>query len=724
MLRLRVSLVSFLCTMFLALSALFLALNPTFVDACGASDIGTVEIILAPGVTAQATINNGNGPLPTPEPTGGTNRSISLSNNSLAQAATITCTSGHHYKVMINPSQTPAGARYRCPSPPARDAYGNTPTRIIIYVTNPGGVAGMAQLEFPINLTGGSVTTSCAAGANLGNELGKNAFTNGTAQTLRRTGGPGVNERLDALAAAYATRNPATIRAAASAVVSEGLSDVYTAFNTDLPTDRTAARTALTDAQSRLLALQNLATNERIDTVQSVPVSEYVTEARGRIAADLARFSGDVARIAPMPIPGDTEADRLAREEAARRAAAEAAKKRPPAPVAVAPAPAADPEEAARRAEAARIAAEAERRRVAAAARPAPAPDPGGATRRALEDERRRLDADRRSLEDALARARITPTYDTSGRTEQCRALEQACLLRRDSTCQLFAQQCSGSTAPTNQFEQLFQNIQKLFGGAAQTGTPAQNAACNYSYPGAQFINGTCNCPQGQQFANGSCTTVQPCAKYPGTQLVNNQCACPQGQNWTGQQCTTPTPAQPVALVRAELTCAPQIIDEGENPVAVSWACQNADTSRGEGFSTANEPSGATEVPAKAPEGTQLLRLRLACSKGAQGATAECVVGINRPQIISTVSPTEVERGRPVIIGWLGKGMKRSDDACEIRSDTHPEFSHKGRMTALRSPAINEGTTFTITCTTLGGNEMTKEIKVQVKEALPQVIQL
>lgn len=241
------------------------------------------------------------------------------------------------------------------------------------------------------------------------------------------------------------------------------------------------------------------------------------------------------------------------------------------------------------------------------------------------------------------------------------------------------------------------------------------NSMCR-QYQGTQFTNGRCECPNGGQWDGTKCpaTGANSCAQYPGTVLTNGTCQCPSGQQWDGTKCTGGTAEQ----LAPELACAPSVADIDETPIAVSWQCRGADTSKGDGFNTNGSTSGSATATLKSEDlnaGATNVDLILTCTKASNTKTAVCPIEINRPFLVAVATYSKVKRGETTTIGWIAKGMKDGSDACKITSDKHPDFSQTGRNVVLTSPPIQEHTTFTIKCTTKGGITKIAQVAVDIE---------
>lgn len=195
--------------------------------------------------------------------------------------------------------------------------------------------------------------------------------------------------------------------------------------------------------------------------------------------------------------------------------------------------------------------------------------------------------------------------------------------------------------------------------------------------------------------------------------------------NRTGQQLRGQCAVQVVAgtqgggtgdgAVKAEISCRPQVADVGMS-VAVSFACRNANTSVGKGFSTANQMSGsATPVVAQPTIGSDSVTYGLTCSKEGKTDTAQCTVEINKVSIVLIANPKDVESGKESNIGWITSGM----ESCTVSSPTLSGFTAENAGSTnvsgvAKSPPLTADTKFVLSCTTKAGGTKTAETTVKV----------
>lgn len=302
--------------------------------------------------------------------------------------------------------------------------------------------------------------------------------------------------------------------------------------------------------------------------------------------------------------------------------------------------------------------------------------------------------------------------------------LEQQCFQQGNSqACAALQRNCAQQSQGTGSsgFGQLFGGQSGQQCGAAYS--DAINSGICRQYQGTQYANGKCECPQGGAWDGRQCQSSEVvCAKYPGTQLKDNKCECPSRQVWNGAQCVTTAPGATTTpptqeLLTAELSCSPDVADVDKTPIAVSWLCKNASTSKGDGFNTNGETSGSATITLKSADinkDAERVDLVLSCSKDGNKQEDFCPVAVNRPLIVAVANPDKVVRGSKATIGWISKGM-RDGSACTIKSSAHPDFSETGKTAVVTTPPIEYLTEFTIRCATRGGSTMEARIVVDVQ---------
>lgn len=223
---------------------------------------------------------------------------------------------------------------------------------------------------------------------------------------------------------------------------------------------------------------------------------------------------------------------------------------------------------------------------------------------------------------------------------------------------------------------------------------------------------------EGSVAPNGS-TTVEPqktttytlsVQGYKNTQtgeVLSGQCSTQVRVGTTTSQGTDP---------KAQISCSPQLADVGMS-VAISFACTNANTSVGTGFSTGNQMSGSGTPVVGAPMlgSDNKVTYGLTCSKEGKTDTAECTVEINKTSIVLVANPQKVESGKEANIGWITHGM----ESCTISSPDLSGFTSENTgKTAVsgvaKTPALTTEARFLLSCTTKAGGTKTAETKVEV----------
>ncbi len=172
---------------------------------------------------------------------------------------------------------------------------------------------------------------------------------------------------------------------------------------------------------------------------------------------------------------------------------------------------------------------------------------------------------------------------------------------------------------------------------------------------------------------------------------------------------------------KAQISCQPKIADVGMT-VSISYACQNASTSKGDNFSTDNQQSGSATADVTSPTaGSTNITYGLTCSKDGQTDSAQCTVNVNKPSIVLVGNPKNVKSGAVSNIGWVTGAM----ESCVISSPTlGSDWKPGGALDAsgnpqtsgaVKSPALTQSTKFVLNCTTKAGGTKTAETTVEIQ---------
>ena len=153
--------------------------------------------------------------------------------------------------------------------------------------------------------------------------------------------------------------------------------------------------------------------------------------------------------------------------------------------------------------------------------------------------------------------------------------------------------------------------------------------------------------------------------------------------------------------------------------VLITYACGNASSASGSGFSTATNLSGsATTVVMSPPSGATSVTYALSClnNKGTTGA--QCAVQINQPSIILIANPSVVTSGELATVGWITSGMR----ACTISSPDMPAFTAANASNTsvngiATTSAISSTVTVKLNCQTLSGDTRTGSVVITTSTA-------
>lgn len=166
---------------------------------------------------------------------------------------------------------------------------------------------------------------------------------------------------------------------------------------------------------------------------------------------------------------------------------------------------------------------------------------------------------------------------------------------------------------------------------------------------------------------------------------------------------------------KAQISCQPKIADVGMQ-VAISYACQNSATSKGEGFSTSNELSGSANATVVSPStGSTNVTYGVTCSKEGQTDSAQCTVNVNKPSIVLVANPKNVKSGETSNIGWVTGAM----ESCVVSSPSLAQFTDQNKNNTsasgvAKTPPLTQNTKFILTCTTKAGGTKTAETTVEI----------
>jgi hypothetical protein len=166
---------------------------------------------------------------------------------------------------------------------------------------------------------------------------------------------------------------------------------------------------------------------------------------------------------------------------------------------------------------------------------------------------------------------------------------------------------------------------------------------------------------------------------------------------------------------KAQVSCQPKIADVGMS-VSISYACQNATASKGEGFSTGDKLSGSASADVSSPEkGSTTVKYGLSCTKDGATDAAECTINVNKPSIVLVANPKDIEEDEKTTIGWVTGAM----ESCVVSSPDLPEFTEANKNNtstsgSAKTPELEDDTRFVLTCTTKAGGTKTAETAVQV----------
>lgn len=133
-------------------------------------------------------------------------------------------------------------------------------------------------------------------------------------------------------------------------------------------------------------------------------------------------------------------------------------------------------------------------------------------------------------------------------------------------------------------------------------------------------------------------------------------------------------------------------INNGDS-ATLTWSCPSAynSSSSGTNFSTGGALSGSTSVSP-----TSNTTYTIVCNDS--GSSGQVTVTVLNPVLSISASPTRVRQGNASTITWSASEV----DSCSVSG---PSFSASGLSGSQSSGAIQNQSTYTLTCSTQGGNE-------------------
>lgn len=133
-------------------------------------------------------------------------------------------------------------------------------------------------------------------------------------------------------------------------------------------------------------------------------------------------------------------------------------------------------------------------------------------------------------------------------------------------------------------------------------------------------------------------------------------------------------------------------INNGDS-ATLTWSCPSAynTSSSGTNFSTGGALSGSTSVSP-----TSNTTYTIVCNDS--GSSGQVAVTVLNPVLSISASPTRVRQGNASTITWSASEV----DSCSVSG---PSFSASGLSGSQSSGAIQNESTYTLTCSTEGGDE-------------------
>jgi hypothetical protein len=151
--------------------------------------------------------------------------------------------------------------------------------------------------------------------------------------------------------------------------------------------------------------------------------------------------------------------------------------------------------------------------------------------------------------------------------------------------------------------------------------------------------------------------------------------------------------------------------------VAISFGCQNATASNGQGFSTGGALSGSTTtIVSVPPENATAMNFALTCTNQGAVDSKQCSVRINKPSIVLVANPKTISSGQTSSIGWVTAGI----ESCIVSSPDNQAFTTENankpkKSGVAQTPTLSQNTSFVLNCTTLAGGtkQATTTVSIQ-----------
>lgn len=283
------------------------------------------------------------------------------------------------------------------------------------------------------------------------------------------------------------------------------------------------------------------------------------------------------------------------------------------------------------------------------------------------------------------------------GRTPSGTTLSQAIswLSVGNKTISVYAQDASGAVSPTATYNVV-----------VDPATPQCSDGLDNNNNGvADFSGGDVRCD------NGGDTTEDTTPPLPSCQdgLDNDGDGLRDAAD-TG--CGNPNDGSELNVT---LSATPSTIDSGASSL-LRWSSVGATSCTGTGFNTGNAANNNTGV-AVSPASTATYQINCVGSSGP--ATAQTTVTVGTPTATFTASPTLVSPGSASTLSWSTTGLA----SCSISGQNGFSYAVPGGSLAsgnTSAPNIQGRVVFTLSCTTVGGGNLTRTAEVRIAPAFSE----
>jgi len=157
---------------------------------------------------------------------------------------------------------------------------------------------------------------------------------------------------------------------------------------------------------------------------------------------------------------------------------------------------------------------------------------------------------------------------------------------------------------------------------------------------------------------------------------------------------------EPIERKTVGISCLPEVIRQG-SAAALAWSCGTGERLLGTGGFTASENETTLIVtPSKTAS------YSISCSNDFEDS---CTITVINPRVAIWAEPEAVRLGSRTLVYWNTQDV--DEDSCEVNG---PSFHEYGPYGGASTVALNDHTSYTVTCTALDGQEVSETILVEL----------